>query len=172
MVFDFGYTRFDKMLYPEFQWWWKGAQLVVGIGLSYIVFVVDRKILSFKFKGIFAYIVLGGAILGLLYPVNTVEDFDTLSTISILPQLGMFVLFIVFVNIAVKTSGRVRTTASIIIAAFVLYTVAALAVNAGVIAALESALGIPVDVYMYMVQSILKTVGVVLMAVGASRWGS
>ncbi len=172
MVFDFQYTRFDKLLYPEFQWWWKSAQLVVGAGLAYIVFVVDRKILGFKFKGLFAYIVFGGAILVLMYPVSTVDDFDSMSTISILPQLGMFVLFIVFVNIAVKASGRVRTTAVIIIVAFVLYTVAALAVNAGVITALEAALGMPVDVYMYIVQSVLKTAGVIMMAVGASRWGS
>ena len=172
MVFDFMYTKFDTDLYPTYAIWWKLGQLIVGLGLAYIVFVVDRKILQFKLKGIFAYIIVAGSVLTLLWPVSTQSDFEFISTIGILPNLGMLVLFFVFLNIARKTSGRLRTTAVIIILSFIFYAVAALAVNAGLIKAFSSAVGFDVTVYMYVFQTILKTIGIVLMAAGASRWGT
>jgi hypothetical protein len=172
MYFDFALTHFDKVNYPEHAIWWKTAQLIIGSGLAYIVFVIDRKILSFKFKGIFAYIIIAGSILTLFWPVITEADFDTISTIGILPQLGMLVIFAVFFNIAVKSSGRVRSTALILIFAFVLYAVAALLVNAGLLSALAPLLGPNTDVFMYIIQSTFKTAGIIMMAVGASRWGN
>jgi hypothetical protein len=172
MYFDFGLTHFVKVVYHLYAIWWKIAQLIIGCGLAVIVFVIDRKILGFKLKGIFAYIIIAGSIITLLWPMNGPIDFDTISTIGILPQLGMFVVFVVFLNIAVKATGRVRTTAVIIIFAFVLYTVAALLVNAGLLTVLTSILGPNTDVLMYAVQSILKAAGIIMMAVGASRWGN
>jgi small-conductance mechanosensitive channel len=152
--------------------WWKIAQLIVGCGLAYIVFVIDRKILGFKFKGIFAYIIIAGSIIMIIWPVSTKDDFAAMSSMSILPQLGMFVVFFVFLNIARKSSGRVRKTAVIIILAFVLYTVAALLVNAGLVSAIQIAFGESAAIYPYILQSIFKTAGVIMMAVGASRWGN
>lgn len=115
---------------------------------------------------------VAGSILTLLWPVTSEAEFDTISLIGILPQLGMFVVFIVFLNIAVKSTGRVRTTATIIIFAFVLYTVAALLVNAGVLTALEPIIGPNTDVLMYVIQSTLKAAGIIMMAAGAARWGN
>nr|MDO8112861.1 hypothetical protein [Candidatus Sigynarchaeota archaeon] len=186
MVFDFIYTKFDTTLYVSWTnicigsmcfdiqvtTFWKLGQLIIGCGLAYIVFIVDRKILEFKFKGIFAYIMIAGSLLTLFWPVNTMADFEFISTLGILPQLGMLILFFVFLNIARKSSGRIRTTAVIIILAFILYGVAALAVNAGLIAALNSALGTDVTLYMYLIQTTMKTVGIIFMAMGASRWGT
>jgi hypothetical protein len=172
MYFDFTLTHFDKALYHIHAIWWKIAQFIIGCGLAVIVFVVDRKILNFKLKGIFAYIIIAGSLLTLFWPVNSETDFDTISTIGILPQLGMFVIFIVFLNIAVKSSGRVRKTASIIIIAFILYTIAALLVNAGILTALTPIFGPNTDVYMYIMQSSFKTAGIVMMAAGAARWGN
>ncbi len=172
MWFDFGLTHFNQAIYYKFAIWWQIAQLIIGCGLAVIVFVIDRKILNFKLKGIFAYIILAGSIVTLLWPMNSSADFDTISLIGILPQLGMFVVFIVFLNIAVKSTGRVRKTALIIIFAFVLYTVAALLVNAGIITALTPILGPNTDVLMYVIQSTLKTAGIIMMAAGAARWGN
>jgi hypothetical protein len=172
MYFDFGLTNFDMATYAANAIWWKIAQFIIGCGLAYIVFVIDRKILSFKLKGIFAYIIIAGSIIMIIWPVSTADDFAAMSTMSILPQLGMFVVFVVFLNIAIKASGRVRNTAVIIIFAFVLYTVAALLVNAGVVSGLESIFGANATVYMYILQSIFKTAGIIMMAVGASRWGN
>nr|MDO8084305.1 hypothetical protein [Candidatus Sigynarchaeum springense]MDO8119317.1 hypothetical protein [Candidatus Sigynarchaeota archaeon] len=172
MWFDFGLTHFDKAIYHLYVNWWKVAQLIVSIGLAVLVFVVDRSILGFKFKGIFAYIIIAGSILTLLWPVYSETDFDTISTIGILPQLGLLIVLIVFLNIAIKTSGRVRRTAFIIIFASIMYAVAALVVNAGIITALKPVFGDNTDVLMYAIQSILKATGIIMMAVGAARWGS
>ncbi|NMC07900.1 MAG: hypothetical protein GYA24_22010 [Candidatus Lokiarchaeota archaeon] len=172
MYFDFYLTHFDMDTYAANAMWWKVAQFIIGCGLAYIVFVIDRKILSFKLKGIFAYIIIAGSIFMILWPVNTTDDFAAMSTMSILPQLGMLVLFIVFLNIAIKASGRVRNTALIIIFAFLLYTLAALLVNAGVVSALTSTIGPDAPIYLYIMQSTLKTIGVVMMAAGAARWGN
>ncbi|MHA1681054.1 MAG: hypothetical protein ACTSUE_08600 [Promethearchaeota archaeon] len=174
MIFDFYYTKFDTLLYPgEPQiWYWKTGQLIAGLGQVYLVLVTDRKILNFKFKGIFAYILLAGLIFGFFYPINTMADFEFISTISIIPMLGILIVLIVFINIAIKSSGRVRRTAVILVIAFLIYTLAALLVNAGIISALESAIGVPVDVYMYLIQSVLKAIGITMLAIGASRWGN
>ncbi|MEX2680609.1 MAG: hypothetical protein Q6373_003365 [Candidatus Sigynarchaeota archaeon] len=172
MWFDFGLTHFKMECYPEVAIWWKIAQFIIGVGLAEIVFVVDRKILNFKLKGIFAYIIIAGSIVMFLWPVNIVDDFATMSTFSILPQLGMLVVFIVFLNIAIKTSGRVRNTALIIIFAFLLYTVAALLVNAGIVKAMTDMFGMIAAFYLYMLQSTFKAIGIIMMAAGAARWGS
>lgn len=172
MWFDFGLTHFDEEVYFQYVIWWKIAQFIVGIGLAVIVFVVDRNILQFKFKGIFAYIIIAGLFIMLFWPVYSKTDFDSMSIMSILPQLGMLIVFFVFLNIAIKATGRVRTTAVIIIWAFVLYTVAALSVNAGIISAIEPILGSNTKIYMYAIQTLLKTAGIIMMASGASRWGN
>lgn len=177
MYFDFVVTRFDQTVYHvgDNEWTWKAGMLIVGLGMAYIVWVVDRKILSFKFKGIFSYIIIAGAIFQVLYPIETEGDFGFVSTVGILPNLGMLVIFVVFINIAIKTSGAVRRTATVLIFAMLFIAVAALLVNAGLITALDGALGLvppaSVDVYMYITQSIMKTVGITMLAVGASRWG-
>ena len=176
MYFDFVVTNFDTSHYHvgNNELSWKLGMLVVGLGMAYIVFVVDRKILGFKFKGLFSWIILGGAIFQLLYPIETAADFSFVSAVGILPNLGMLVIFVVFINIAIKTSGTVRRTATILIMSMLLIAVAALLVNAGLIEALDTAIGLvppeSVDVYMYLTQSVMKTIGIVMLAVGASRW--
>ncbi|MBN2151951.1 MAG: hypothetical protein JW839_10920 [Candidatus Lokiarchaeota archaeon] len=172
MWFDFGLTHFDLECYAEHAVWWKIAQFIIGIGLAEIVFVIDRKILGFKLKGIFAYIIVAGSVVMFLWPVNNAKDFADMSTMSILPQLGMLVVFVVFLNIAVKSTGRVRKTALIIIFAFLLYTVAALLVNAGLVKALTDVFGPIAAFYLYMLQSIFKAAGIIMMAAGAARWGN
>lgn len=172
MFFDFYFTKFDISLYPypPQVWFWKVGQILGSIGLAAIVFVSDRQLLGFKFKGIFAYIVLAGGVFVLVYPVNNLADFDFLETMSIIPSLSLLVLFFCLLNIAIKTTGTVRRNATILIVATVCYALSAVIVNAGLINALTAALGFDMDIYIYLLQVILKIVGISLMAYGASRW--
>jgi len=177
MAFDFYFTTgpaqaFDQTLYANHPgvYFWQIAQFITSIGLGIITFMTDRILLNFKFKGIFAYIVLAGGIFALVYPVNNFNDFNFVETVGILPDLGLIVTFACLVNIAVKTTGIVRRNASILIVAIVCYIIASLVVNASVINGLTTLLGIQMDVYVYLMQAILKIIGITLMAYGASRW--
>ena len=178
MIFDFHLTSFDESLYflePNI-WYWKTGQFIVGIGLATMVFVVDRKILDFKLRGIISYIILVGSVITLLIPVANEQDFNFVSIISSLPQVGIVVVAIVFINIAVKTSGEVRKTASILIIAFMLYGLSAIVVNAALIDVLDALLADTttqsIEIYMYIIQAAGKSIGIVLIAYGASRFGN
>jgi hypothetical protein len=177
MIFDFYLTSFDESLYflePNI-WYWKAGQFIVGIGLATMVFVVDRKILDFKLKGIISYIILIGSIITLLIPVANEQDFNFVSIISSLPQVGIVVVAIVFINIALKTSGAVKKTASILIIAFILYGLSAIVVNAALIDVLDALLAQSstqsIETYTYIIQAAGKSIGNVLIPYGASRFG-
>lgn len=177
MIFDFYFTTgptqaFDQSLYANHPgvYFWQIGQFIASIGLAVIVFMTDRQLLGFKFKGLFAYIVLAGGIFALVYPVNNLNDFNFVETVGILPNLGFIVTFLCLVNIAIKTTGVVRRNASILIFAIVCYVIAALIVNASLINALTAMFGIEMDVYVYLLQAILKIIGITMMAYGASRW--
>lgn len=172
MVFDFHFTKFDVSLYPLFPGvlFWRIGMLLSSIGMAYLVFITDRKILNFKLKGLIAYIVLGGGIFVLLFPINSSADFEFVSAVSIIPSAGLLLVLIVFLNIAIKTSGEVRKTAVIIIIAFIMYSISGIVVNAGLIAALTAAIGQDVDLFMYLLQTGLKIVGILSMTWGAIRW--
>jgi|SRR5271157_85428 len=172
MIFDFYYTQFNMALYSNHPgvWFWQAGMFISSIGLAIIVFVTDKQLINFKFKGLFAYIVLAGGIFELVYPVNNLNDFNFLSTISILPDISLLVTFLCLVNIAWKTTGTVRRNAGILILAIVFYTISALVVNSGLITALNAILGFDVDVYFYLLQAILKITSIGLMAWGASHW--
>ena len=97
-------------------------------------------------------------------------DFELLSSLTIVFNIGIIVVFIVFINIAIKSTGEVRTRALLLIVAMFMYAIGAIIVNAGLISALEPVLGATVDIYMYIVHAALKSVGIVLLAYGASKW--
>ena len=92
--FDFYLTKFDPNTYylmPNILVW-KLAQLIVILGFAFLVFIIDRKVLNFKFKGIFSNILIATALFTFFYPINSAEDFKFVSSI-----LGISVITVSFV---------------------------------------------------------------------------
>nr|MDO8086657.1 hypothetical protein [Candidatus Sigynarchaeum springense] len=105
MIFDFFLTKYDTDFYAQHVWWWKSGSLFAAVGVIAILFIIDKKILSNKFKGIFAYLMLAGTILQFVYPVNTYDpDFIVASTIGILGSATSFLVPILFLYIGKKNS--------------------------------------------------------------------
>lgn len=170
MAWDFNIKLLDSYYLHPGLWFWRVGMFLTSVGMAYLVFVTDRKILNFKFKGMFAYLVLAGGLFVLFFPINSMGDYTLVSTLSIIPTAGLLVVLIVFINIAIKTSGDVRKTAVIIILAFILYAISGLLVNAGLISMLTDALGQDITVFMYLLHAGLKILGIILMTWGIIRW--
>ena len=73
-------------------------------------FLLDKKILSFKFKGIFAYFYLAGLIFAIIYPINSYADFVIVSSVTVYAGLGAAIIPLIFLYIAIKSTGEVRRT--------------------------------------------------------------
>ena len=71
-IFDFYLTKFDNSLYyisPNI-WIWKVGNFLSAISAAYLLYVIDKKVMQFKFKGSFAYIVFIVSMVQFFYPVN------------------------------------------------------------------------------------------------------
>lgn len=170
--FDYYYTKFDMTLYagePQV-WFWKIGQSIATLGQAYIIYILDKKILNFKFKGIISVLMVIGAVVTLVYPVHNLEDFNTLSIIGIIPMIGIIILPLVFISIARKSSGDIRKTAWMLVFGILLFVIGSLVINAGILTALQTAFNRPMDVYMYLVQTITKGIGICLIAYAATKF--
>src|SRR6056297_2627168 len=172
IVFDFYYTKFDTDLYylsPNI-WFWKLGMIFANFGIAYVVHVVDVKILNKKYKDIFTYIILAGIVLIFAYPVNNLKDFQIISLLSIIPQLGVIFIPVIFFKIGRSSSGEIRKTSFAIFYAMLFYALGAMLVNAGIIDYFNNLFNQDLDVYFYLVRAILKKIGVVLFAYGAVKF--
>ena len=171
-IFDFHYTQFNMLLYPDAPqvWFWKMGQLVAGLGQVYLVYIIDKKILGGKFKGIPALFMIVGLIILFVWPVRNLDDFGLVSGLSVFPQAPVLLLPIVFISLAIKGSGELRKTSAMMIGAILCIIIAALAVNAGLVTALNNMVGEDVDVYLYFLQSGLKTGGYLLLISASQKF--
>lgn len=172
MVFDFYYTKFDMALYPDSPgvWFWKIANFTTGIAQAYLVFIVDRNILQFKYKGMIAYAMCGGYTFCLLYPIHILDDFNLVSTVYVLPSLGILLLLFIFGRIARQSSGELRRVAWSVVLAVAFMGVAALFVNAALINALQPKVTFSVDVLMYIIQAAFKITGILLLGYSSTKF--
>ncbi len=163
-VFDIVLTQFDTGLYATYNWWWKAGIVVSGLSFVNMIFFLDKKILSFKFKGIFAYFYLAGLIFAIIYPINSYADFVTVSSVTVYAGLGAAIIPLIFLYIAIKSTGEVRRTSYIIFFAIIIYIAAGLSVNANFIALV----GGPFIVYLLF--AIGNSVGIILLVIGARKF--
>jgi hypothetical protein len=173
VIFDFYYTQFDMSVYhlsPNV-WFWKMGQLISGLGIAYLIDVVDKKILQRKFKGILTIIMVAGAVMMFVIPIRSPEDFALVSAIGMIPQLGVAIVPFIFIHIAIKSTGELRQTAWMIVIASILLAISAIIVNAGIVSALNNLVAPnSVDVYIYLVQTISKIISYLLFVLASSRF--
>lgn len=171
-VFDYHYTKFDMDLYPNEPqiWFWKAGQLIATLGEAYVVFILDKKIYNFKFKGMISLLMIISAMALLLYPVHDLSGFEVLSILSVICMLGIAILPITFINIALKSSGELRRTAWMLVSGMLLFIIGSIIINASILNALQEAFDRSFDVLMFLIQTILKGIGMIMIAYAATKF--
>jgi hypothetical protein len=169
MLFDFFFTKFVELDYPKFPnvWFWKFGSLFGAIGVVAILFIVDKKILSNKFKGIFAYIMLSSTVIMMIFPVYTYPDFVMVSTIGFIGSATSLLVPILFLYIGIKTPG-LRKTAFIFTFGILIYVVGSAFVSASIIPIFYSA-GLT-QTMVYAISTSMKVLGLSMMTYGTTRF--
>ncbi|MBN2152916.1 MAG: hypothetical protein JW839_15805 [Candidatus Lokiarchaeota archaeon] len=169
MEFDFFLTKFVEATYPDFPnvWFWKFGSVFASVGVIAILFIVDKKILSNKFKGVFAYIMLAAAIVQFAYPVDDYADFVVASTIGIVGSATSFLIPILFLYIGKKTPG-LRRTAFTFAFGIIIYVLGGALVSASIIP-MFYALGLS-QTMVYLISTSMKVLGLLMVAYGTTRF--
>lgn len=171
-IFDFYYTQFDQSLYyisPNI-WFWKMGEVFTGIGPAILIFIIDKKILGFKFKGILSYILIAGIIAGFVYPVSNTFDFQMVSSIGLISGFGAAIIPIIFIYIASKSTGEVKKIAILILVGFILYIVGSLLVLDNLVTFLVSLYGSNMQIVLYITSTGLKSIGLIIFSFGATKF--
>lgn len=173
-IFDFGLTDLNPNNYyikPAVYYWQMGG-MIGQLGIAYMAWIVDKKVLNNKFKGFFAiYILVFGIIWG-LYPINSKEDFDLVSLIGIIGSLGGIFIPVIFFWIGFKTPGLRRIAWSIAIG-ITLYAVAAILINEALLQQLRDAWGLDLKMVqniMHLIFTSLKVTALLLLAYGGRQF--
>jgi hypothetical protein len=168
-IFDFFLTKFDTDTYALFPnvWFWKFGALFASIGVIIVLWIVDKKILGNKFKGIFAIIMLTSMVLETLWPVSTFADFQMASTIGLVGSLMAFLIPILFLYIGIKTPG-LRGTAFTLAFGIIIYTLGGGLVSAAIINVFLDA-GLT-QTMVYFISTGMKIAGLLMVTIGATRF--
>ena len=169
-MWDFLLTEFDPSRFyimPNVIYWKIGA-LINAFGYAIVLFTIDKKIFDFKFKGIFADIVIIVGIVQIIYPTNSSQDFDVISTISLLSNVISIVFPTMFFYIGLKSpqSSGYRKLAFLIAIGVIIYAIGSNLVIEGFIIALESIFGTNTRITLYFLFLVFKITGLIILTNG------
>ncbi len=169
MQYDFVYTKFDPNLfhlYPAILYW-KTATLISMIGYATFLFTIDRKILDFKYKGIFSYIILGLALIAFFYPVSSSQDLEYIGIILLFANVVAIIIPILFFNIG-KNQGY-KKPAYMTAIGIIIFAIGANIVNESLVNFLEGYFG-GARVLLYLLSVIIKVTGLVTFSYGITKF--
>ena len=95
-IFDFYLTDFNTDYYVANVWVWKIGMILSQAGIVVLLFVPDKTVFKFKLKGILAYIVAAEIVVQVIYPVNTLAEFNNDSLFTLVEVAGSIILPIMF----------------------------------------------------------------------------
>jgi len=169
--YDFFLVGFD----PDQLWrypnviYWKYAGFISALGLVFVLYTIDKKVLSNKFKGILAYYALFFVVLQFVWPINSKADFETASLIGVFGIVAFAIIPIIFLYLAIKTPG-LRKECLMMFLGIIIYAFGSLLVSENFLAAIRDALGEQIDVTIYTIFYVSKIVGISLLAFGVSQF--
>jgi hypothetical protein len=102
IIFDFGLTQYDIDKYVSYALFWKLGGFIGGVGLFFVLITIERAILKYKLKGIPSIIILISFIIVLIYPINTLSEFQLLHIIIILSLSLTYMIPIIFVYMGIR----------------------------------------------------------------------
>ncbi len=173
MQFDFKLTLFDPdtyFLFPNI-WFWKTAGLISTMGYASFIFVTDYRVLKFRLKGIFAYVLCSFSIFQFFYPVDSKPAFDLVSTIDLISNVVAIVIPAFFFYVGSKPSP-VQTAARSIAWGVIVYAIGANIQVEAIIVALTSAFGVPIRMMIYLISLFCMLGGLGLFSYGVSQFTS
>jgi len=168
LIFDFVLTNFDMTTYAYFPniWYWKTGSILSSFGIGVLLIIIDKKVMQFKFKGLFGIIVFITSCLQFFWPVNNIDDFTIVSDIGTIGGLCAFFIPILFFWIGAKTPGLRKTSFSVAFGT-IIYVVGGAVVGATFI----NIFGLPPYV-MYAMSTILKTIALLMITYGAIHFAT
>ena len=169
--FDFYLTKFDPNKYYTYPAIivWKIALFISMIGYANFLFVIDQKVLGFKFKGVFSYAIIIFASIGVLYPVNSEKDFEFISILFLVANVVAIVIPIVFFYIGTK-AVEYRIAAYLVAIGVILYAIGANIINEFMFVIWVDMFGTQMRLVVYFLALIFKTSGLILFAYGITEF--
>jgi hypothetical protein len=169
MQFDFALTHFDSSTYYEFPnvWYWKTATMIASVGYVIFIFVTDYRIFKFKFKGIFAYMIMAFALTLFFYPVHTKADFDFQSLFLLSANCVAIVLPVFFFYIG-RTRSPYQIPSLLIAFGVIIYAIGASITTESLIVMFVSTFGEGARLMIYFTSLLSKITGLVMFSYGVS----
>ncbi len=163
--FDFYLTQFDTAFYLVNSniWYWRIGSVISGLGAGILLVIVEKRILENKTKGILGVIVGAVAILHLFYPLNTLNDFTTLSTIGMVSGIALLIVPIIFLWLGIKDPGNRKVPFLIALGGF-LYATAGLLWSESFLGPLEAIYGPDIRTFFIIATIILRIIGLSILA--------
>lgn len=164
MIFDFYLTSFDPDLYyivPNI-FFWKAGIFIGQVCSSIFIFITDKNVLKFKFKGVLAYICLGVTLVQTFYPISNSEEFTIISTIGILTMALMMIIPIIFIYVGYKTP-KIRFASYLMAIGMVIYFLGAILLS-------EFITQLGSRMIMYTISAIVKIIGLLFLVYGSTRF--
>ncbi len=172
-IFDFSLTHFDASkfyLVPNVIFW-KIAFFILYTTLAIFIYNLDKKALEFKFKGVFGFIVLGLNIGLLFFPVANKADFTAMEYYALSITFIAIIIPIFFLYIAIKAPSKsdLRKFSLAMAFGFIIYAIGANLLGEGILAPIRESYGELAVLAIWIVSLILKTIGLLTFAYGATK---
>ncbi len=165
---DFYLTKLDPNTYhlsPNVEIW-KFCMILSSIGFATMLFIIDKKGINFKLKGIIAYTVIGLAIIRTLYPVHSMVDFQTLQVIQFFEVMMIFSITFIFIYMGIKVDAF-RKTSVILVTGIIIYGLSSLIINEAIASVLRSSYG--THLVAYSLFAGFKFVGLIMITYGTTK---
>jgi len=172
MYFDFYLTEFDSDKYYllENVIYYKIGGTVYLIGFAILLFTIDKKVLEFKFKGVFSYILFFGALFVLFYPITTAEEFEFVSLIEmIVVFVGGFIFPIVFLYFGIKVP-KLRNATFLFAFGIIVFILGAALLGEVIVNPLKEVYGIGILVVIWIFALVLKIIGLILITYSSIKF--
>jgi hypothetical protein len=168
--FDFYLTQFNTANYllGSNLVYWRIASAISGIGVGFLLIVVDKRVLSFKLKGILGYIVIASAILHLFYPIYTLDDFITLSTIGTISGAFIIIVPIFFLWLGIKSPSN-RGIAVLLAVGSILYAIAAFGISEPILGPIGQMFGADIRTFFMIMMTIIRAGSLIVIAVSSTK---
>lgn len=172
-IFDFYLTQFDVNLYHSsllIVSLWKIGSILQTLGVAIILYIIDRKGFNFKFKGIVPILMVIMLVLIAFYPVSTEDNFEFVSTIHLITGFACFLLPFIFIYLGSKSTGTIKRHAWLLAIGEIIYILGSIMVNEFIVVALNGLLGGDYRIFIQIFSTSMKVIGLILLAIGASRF--
>lgn len=171
-IFDFYLTNFNPDLFyisPNV-WIWKAGNFLSGIGIIFILYVLDKQVYQNKFKGLLSLGFLIVALIQFFYPVSDSDSFAIDSMLGTGTILLSLILPITFLILGFKTTGELRRLAFLLFIAIILYAGISQLMNEAILNAIESIMGVQGRIFIIILVPIVKIIGLLMIAYGATKF--